>query len=531
VRQGQPASVPITVTRSRTPGSDIHVIVTGAPEGIEAASFTIPSGENTGYLPIKIGALSQGDVSGAVSLQGSAGSTATANVALHLSVSGNRGSLDLTFGTDGSGVIEDPTEYSYIQTVAPQSNGTILIGALGAVPAGSTKGTTSAVIRLKADGTVDSTLTNTPIQKISGTLFGVTSYPDGRIVTTTEGYNISRYTANGALDTTFNSPAGTIQMSTFFKNLNDYRVFPTAIAVAADGSIYAGVNFLPVTTPGAATASYWYAFFQIGADGQRNFVDAESNFVGCTGSWASDKFSWNFLTHMFLLPTAGAVAFAGVGQTPSSQVAIGRYSSLSTCTLDDQYGGIAGTVGTEGTKGISYFTDWAYLDDAFLESDGSIAFLARTVDGNTTYSLVHVDPTGTQTKSVKSLAYDGSRLSGKDRTDNSNIVTFVTGGVTRAPDGRYLVAGENTPAGNTSMAIAYYTSDLTPDPTIGTKGVITIPTKIASTTGIGLRAVYTPDGSRTIVVGVEHGTRAATDSANNPITVPTEHLVVARIWN
>ncbi|MCL2776374.1 MAG: hypothetical protein FWD73_00105 [Polyangiaceae bacterium] len=84
-----------------------------------------------------------------------------------------------------------------------------------------------------------------------------------------------------------------------------------------------------------------------------------------------------------------------------------------------------------------------------------------------------------------------------------------SGGITRAADGRYLVAGgQLQPAGNIFMAVAYYKSNLTRDTSIGNQdGIVPIPVSTALTNppngsvrGVGLRAVYIPDGSRTVVV-------------------------------
>lgn len=121
--------------------------------------------------------------------------------------------------------------------------------------------------------------------------------------------------------------------------------------------------------------------------------------------------------------------------------------------------------------------------------------MLATKRGSSTHSLVQIDKKGQFAATV------GLTLNGAS-------------GITRAPDGGYLFAGSQ--AGN--MAVAYYNSNLKPDSSIGTQGVVAIPVG-----GSGLRAVYTPDGSRTVVVGSMRGTNADGTAV--------EHLVVARILN
>jgi hypothetical protein len=105
-----------------------------------------------------------------------------------------------------------------------------------------------------------------------------------------------------------------------------------------------------------------------------------------------------------------------------------------------------------------------------------------------------------------------------------------SGSITRASDGRYLVAGQLQQAGNDSMAVAYYkyNSGFAPDTNIGdqSNNIVNIPVSTALTnpTGVGLHAVYTPDGLRIVVVG-------RMLLGKNTDGKAVEHFVVARIWN
>ncbi|MCL2778459.1 MAG: hypothetical protein FWD73_10685, partial [Polyangiaceae bacterium] len=373
---------------------------------------------------------------------------------------GAPGTLDTSFGSGG--VYEDTTEYGYIRTVAPQSDGKTLIGAQ------STDGATSVVIRLKADGSVDPMPADSSIQKIDGQILGMTAYPDGRIVTATRD-TISRYTAAGPLDTTFPSPPIPANWTSFT---------PHAFVVGQNDSIYAGGQAsVSNTTPSA--------LLQIQANWQ----------AGCSGSW--DNTNYPSITKLSLLPT-GALAFAG---NTSVGVGVGRsQKSPSSCALDTTYG-------------VWSSTDWTYLGDAWFETDGSVDLLVGKGAYPYVYSIVRINKDG-ELEAKVDLPLDSYYY-----------------GITRAPDGRYLVAGHQSTASNDSMAVAYYNFDLTPDMSIGKQGVITIPVSTvltnplgSSLAGVGWRALYTPDSSQTVVVGSIRGL-----SAVSPLVV--DHLVVARIWN
>ena len=482
VVQGKATSVPIVITRGSGAASDIQVTLTSPPAGITADPLTIPSGSSTGQLSITVAdTINQGNLDG-LAIQGHAvGGNASDTENLPLFVRGKPGALDTTFASDG--VYQDAWgSYTSIQSVIPQQNGTILIGAqvLG-LP-------NSTVLRLNADGSVDATFAN---PNILSPIDNMAVSANGNIVITSvvsQKSVITRLTGNGTLDTTFNG-TGSLTLSSIPNGWPNFTA--AAITIASDESIYVGSSDLRLGV--GATIPDPYGIIQIQPNGQ---FGTES-FSSCVGFWSSQQ-ELNSLTSLLIHPTTGALVLTG---NDGAGIGVIRYQPLS-CARDPQYGG--------GT-GIAYFKNWQDLDDSFLEADGSIDLLAR-VDTGGIYSLVHINATGTQMNNVSTLAYSTGRGGGP------------TGGVTRAPDGHILVAGEKLPAGNSSMAVAYYKSDLTLDTLIGNQGIVTIPITLANTFGVGLRAIYTPDGQKTIVVGVAHRTDGET-------FVTSENLVVARIWN
>jgi hypothetical protein len=224
---------------------------------------------------------------------------------------------------------------------------------------------------------------------------------------------------------------------------------------------------------------------------------------GCSGFWGNAQtLATPYITHLSSLPT-GALAFAGDN---SVGVGVGRYNvPLSSCALDTAYGDTADGLTKTGTW---QSTEWTYIQDAFFETDGSVDLLARKgASPSYVYSIVRIDQNGTLETKVD-LPFFTSAYS-----------------ITRAPDGRYIVAGNQSSA---SMAVAYYKTDLTLDTSIGNQnGFISLSgdTTLTNTSWYGVRAMYTPDGERTVVVGGLYGE----DAINDP--TGADHLVVARIWN
>ncbi|MCL2779416.1 MAG: hypothetical protein FWD73_15590 [Polyangiaceae bacterium] len=479
VRQGQTTDVPINITRSITPGTDIKIDIIGVPNGVsvDPLTLTIPPGSSTGKFAVTVDTSTpQGELN--VELQGLAeGASITVTKDLQLFVRGDPGTLDPTF--ESNGVYEDTVnDYTSRAIVAPQSNGTILVSAWN-----DTKGK-GLVIRLNADGVADPTLSESDIKNIPSVLSGVAAYPDGRIVGIGMPYRtVNRYTANGALDTTFNATGSVdVNSSSFPKSVPNGSMYLSAVAAGENDSIYVGGSDF------VSSDSKLYAFLQIPANGQGSMSGC-SGFLDNTAPSTSQS-----ITNLALLPT-GALAFVSTG----GRIGVGRYlHPQSSCDLDPTY----------GNQGIWYYADYSSLPDAVFEADGSVDLLVgKASTSPTVYSLVHIEPDGQHAAQVD-LPLGGSYT-----------------GITRAPDTRYLVAGQFQPAANASMDVAYYKSDLTSDTSVGNQnGIVTIlvHTDLANPTGTGLRAVYTPDGERTIVVGSISGTTAG------PYV---QHFVVARIWN
>lgn len=116
----------------------------------------------------------------------------------------NDGSLDTTFGSNGSTVVSGDVTYADTGTTV-LSNGKILISGRD--------GDTYTVARLTADGTLDTTFNGTGVLGFTGPTtptgffdFPMTLQADGKILLPgrdNDRFELYRYNANGTLDTTF----------------------------------------------------------------------------------------------------------------------------------------------------------------------------------------------------------------------------------------------------------------------------------------------------------------------------------------
>lgn len=502
VVQGRTTKVPIKIHRDpNNTGSGI-MSVTGLPNGIQADSVTIPeSADPSQVQEIELSLVADMPATGTVYptpilvVGHTSESTLTLRAGLPMVVRGKPGTLDTAFA-DG-GVYEDPSEKYYsINAVTPHLDG-VVIGATLYPPESST------IIRLSADGSLDTTFAEpqfpVQVQDIApddaGHILTVGTAPDNSASI------VNRFTKAGNPDISF-TPTSSVTLPTPDGWSNYY---PSVITVAPNnGYIYVGAGAISINGIGG----YSYAFAQISPTGDIATNTAVSIGSGCYKSWGPSSYS-NYLTNLFVLPS-GALTFAG---WDGSGIGVGRFlpasPSSSLCQFDTRYGGVGGTFGE------SYFMGTGYLDDSVLEDDGSFVLLGHNLPSHGVserpYSLLRVDPAGMQvTQSDTSLMFSSQR----------NWAGYIAGGVMRMPDGHYLVTGESSLATASSMAIAFYNSDLTLDTSMGTNGVTLIPTTIANTFGVGLRAIPSSDGQYTLVVGVAHRTDAN-----------IEHLVVARLQN
>jgi uncharacterized delta-60 repeat protein len=234
---GGSAQTTVTVTRTTGFTGSVAVALSGAPAGITADPLTIGSAETSGVLTLHA-ASSAAPGTATVSVRVTSGSdVASAN--LSVTISPPPGTIDTNFGTGG---IASFTELSGFQpaAVAVQSDDKIVVA--GTVTNGSNS--YAGVVRFNGDGSLDASFgTLGKNDSVLGQASAVAIDSSGRILiagrhtaNATGAFLVTRYTAAGAVDTTFGSSgSASYQESTLGSGST-----ALAIAIQSDGKIVAG---------------------------------------------------------------------------------------------------------------------------------------------------------------------------------------------------------------------------------------------------------------------------------------------------
>ncbi len=161
------------------------------------------------------------------------------------------GTLDTTFDGDGIANVSFGSTRGSATSVALQADGRIVLG--GSINTGSELGNQAALARLNADGSLDATFgTGGKItMTVPRVIVSVIAAADGKITAVgksgdliyTGDFILTRFNANGSLDTTFGT-GGRVTTSTFNGNNNNNISANTAVA-QPDGKILvagSGIN-------------------------------------------------------------------------------------------------------------------------------------------------------------------------------------------------------------------------------------------------------------------------------------------------
>jgi uncharacterized delta-60 repeat protein len=207
-------SAPVNITITRTGGFDeaISFAVSGLPASATSNPLTITSGATTGSITVSIGATTPQSVSH-LSVNGvSADGKTSASAKFDLTVRGAPGSLDTQFGTNGIANITFPLTSILPEGLAVDANGNLLVIGSDGTPS------VMALARVRTDGTLDPTFGDAGFKEQvflpQGDFFtGVFPLASGDIMTTGAAngmYDVlARFTATGALDSTFSPDGGT----------------------------------------------------------------------------------------------------------------------------------------------------------------------------------------------------------------------------------------------------------------------------------------------------------------------------------
>lgn len=259
ILQGTSATVDATVTRATGFDGAVNVAVTGLPAGVTAAPVVIASNATTATLTLVAQANAAHSLPTPTTAQGTSG-TDVAQQPLTVTVRGPAGSLDTSFATQGIANTAVGNAEDYARAMVVQPDGRIVVAGSSSSPAG----TQIALVRYQRDGALDTTfgtggMVVTPVGSVSDEAYAVALQADGKILVaggSAQGasgidFALLRYTANGALDTTFGNGG---KVTTPFGNDTD-RAY--AIVVQGDGRIVVGGSSTQdVTGPDFALARY-----------------------------------------------------------------------------------------------------------------------------------------------------------------------------------------------------------------------------------------------------------------------------------
>ncbi|MCL2778623.1 MAG: hypothetical protein FWD73_11515 [Polyangiaceae bacterium] len=237
VVQGQPTKVPIVINRKGMPASDIAITITGLPQGVTAASLTIPSSASTGDLEITVTSdVAQGPID--LTMKGQAASSnASASAILSLIVGGPPGTLDTTFAPNGPISDVFGVNSQLINLFVSSDDHIYVLGQCNGAA-----GSYSCIARFNSEGVIDNTYgtsgiawpTDTSSYYSSESSNAAALLPDGRIILgTATDNNVAAYSmvsSDGKSSPTTALPICSSAGAT--------ASFIQSMAVAPDGNVF-----------------------------------------------------------------------------------------------------------------------------------------------------------------------------------------------------------------------------------------------------------------------------------------------------
>jgi uncharacterized delta-60 repeat protein len=178
------------------------------------------------------------------------------------------------------------------------------------------------------------------------------------------------------------------------------------------------------------------------------------------------------------LQTDGKIVVAGRSHNGSNyDFALARYTSAGALDLSFGSGGKVTT-----PIGSSNETAWGVT---IQQSDGKIVAAGESlIGGDNDFALVRYTTSGVPDGTFGSA--------GKVTTHFGGVATDIANEVIVQSDGKIMVAGQSSVAGNFDFAFARYTGSGSPDPAFGTGGRTTVP--FGSSTDVGEDVALQADG-------------------------------------
>ncbi len=353
------------------------------------------------------------------------------------------GTLDATFGNAGWATGQYLNAFSDATCIAVQTDGKIVIAGTTAIG-----GTTVVAMRFSAAGVLDATFGtggiaahNLGTQSII-TCLALTS--DGKIVLGGDDSQkpmLVRLNSNGSLDTSFDG--------------DGYITFDDKLSKIVDIKILAGNKILGCAGAIDASSNSIFALFRRNSNGS-----ADTGFG--TGGFAKFDFGEQELINRIALYPDGRIIGTGVAYkaTTKYDLLIARFSANGV--LDNTFG-----TGGIVTKFFTSGNPYEQGNDVALQNDGKIIIGGRnSVNGANAFLVARFNADGT---SDTGFGTSGRTFTTIGTNDEARCIAALK-------DGKILVAGYTTIAGNRNYALARYTSAGVLDNTFGTAGI----TKVAS---------------------------------------------------
>lgn len=342
------------------------------------------------------------------------------------------GAADTSFGTAGSTLANVGFGYSRFNAVAAQPDGRSV--AAGWVYNGGNDD--FLTVRFNADGSLDSTfggtgIVITPIGTGGETAQDLLIQPDGKIVvagTSSNDFAVVRFNSDGTLDTSFD---GDGKVVTPVLNASD---------VARDVILQPDGRIIVVGSANNGSNDDFAAVRYNGDGSLDTTFDTDGRMTAAIGTGADAAES-------IALQSDGALILAG---SSSNDFAVARFTSAGAFdTTFDTDGKITFPMGTG--------TDIAY--DVKLQADGGIVVAGNT---NAGFGLARLNSNG-----PLDTSFDG----------DGKVMTGVTSGTSGQAfslhllaDGKMLVAGYGSNAGNTDFALLRYNANGSLDTSFGPSG-------------------------------------------------------------
>lgn len=350
------------------------------------------------------------------------------------------GSLDMTFNGTGkvTTIVSDAGDSA--SAVALQRDGKIVVaGVARATP--NTGVDEMALVRYNNDGSLDLSFNGTGKVTMrvgigSEHASSVALQGDGKIVVVghaqitaafeSSAFAVVRFNTDGSLDESFN---GTGKVTTDFTSSWDMA---SSVAVQRDGKI--------VVSGIANTGSPYndFAVVRYNADGSM-----DTSFSG-DGKVITNIGGQNSNTHGLALQSDGKILVSGGTEFNGGDFALVRYNANGT--LDTGFSG-------DGKVTTPIGSSYDVAEVIALQSDGKIVAAGSSYNGSVTHtSLVRYLANGSL-----DLSFNGT----------GKVITAVSAGDlarcgTVQSDGKILLAGDATTAGNTDFAVVRYKGDITP---------------------------------------------------------------------